>query len=164
MIRLTVGYSLSWLTYRGLTLPLTAHAIKPVVVMLSGAKHLAFSATYEDEILRLRLRMTLRHSLYGGRKLSANTGSPTHCCVKRFVSTKIRPIQKPAGRKIIPRCRPLVFRRRPRVLFFVHKCLPDSRPRTHIHPHWAQDVERAQLLLTANSEFLPLIEPTKAEC
>jgi len=27
--------------------------------MLSGAKHLAFSATYEDEILRLRLRMTL---------------------------------------------------------------------------------------------------------
>jgi len=25
--------------------------------MLSGAKHLAFSATYEDEILRLRLRM-----------------------------------------------------------------------------------------------------------
>jgi hypothetical protein len=31
--------------------------------MLSGAKHLAFSRWYEDEILRLRLRMTLRHSL-----------------------------------------------------------------------------------------------------
>jgi len=32
-------------------------------VMLSEAKHLAFSRCYEDEILRLRLRMTLRHSL-----------------------------------------------------------------------------------------------------
>jgi hypothetical protein len=31
--------------------------------MLSRAKHLAFSGCYEDEILRLRLRMTLRHSL-----------------------------------------------------------------------------------------------------
>jgi len=31
--------------------------------MLSKAKHLAFSSYYEDEILRLRLRMTLRHSL-----------------------------------------------------------------------------------------------------
>ena len=36
--------------------------------MLSGAKHLAFSATYEDEILRLRLRMTLRHSLFRERE------------------------------------------------------------------------------------------------
>jgi hypothetical protein len=33
--------------------------------MLSKAKHLAFSSHYEVEILRLRLRMTLRHSLYG---------------------------------------------------------------------------------------------------
>ena len=31
--------------------------------MLSAAKHLAFSARCEGEILRLRLRMTLRHSL-----------------------------------------------------------------------------------------------------
>src|SRR5215469_2666049 len=42
--------------------------IKPVVVMLSEAKHLAFPATCEDEILRLRLRMTLRHNLSRGRK------------------------------------------------------------------------------------------------
>jgi hypothetical protein len=33
-------------------------------VMLSKAKHLAFSAGYEVEILRLRLRMTLRHSFF----------------------------------------------------------------------------------------------------
>ena len=32
-------------------------------VMLSKAKHLAFSSGYEVEILRLRLRMTLRDSL-----------------------------------------------------------------------------------------------------
>ena len=32
-------------------------------VMPSTAKHLASSSCYEDEILRLRLRMTLRHSL-----------------------------------------------------------------------------------------------------
>ena len=31
--------------------------------MLSAAKHLEFSSSHEDEILRLRLRMTLRHSL-----------------------------------------------------------------------------------------------------
>ena len=31
--------------------------------MLSKAKHLAFLSGYEVEILRLRLRMTLRHSL-----------------------------------------------------------------------------------------------------
>jgi len=31
--------------------------------MLSGAKHLAFSRCYEDEILRLRRRMTLRYNL-----------------------------------------------------------------------------------------------------
>jgi hypothetical protein len=31
--------------------------------MLSEAKHLVFSTCYEDEILRLRLRMTLGHSL-----------------------------------------------------------------------------------------------------
>jgi hypothetical protein len=31
-------------------------------VMLSKAKHLAFSGCYKVEILRLRLRMTLRHS------------------------------------------------------------------------------------------------------
>jgi hypothetical protein len=35
--------------------------------MLSKAKHLSFSGGYEDEILRLRLRMTLRHSLLGER-------------------------------------------------------------------------------------------------
>jgi hypothetical protein len=35
----------------------------PLGVMLSGAKHLVFSVTCEDEILRLRLRMTLGHSL-----------------------------------------------------------------------------------------------------
>src|SRR5918996_1618902 len=34
-------------------------------VMLSKAKHLAFSGRYKVEILRLRLRMTLRHSLAG---------------------------------------------------------------------------------------------------
>lgn len=34
--------------------------------MLSNAKHLAFSSGYEVEILRLRLRMTLRHSLLAG--------------------------------------------------------------------------------------------------
>jgi hypothetical protein len=31
--------------------------------MLSEAKHLAFSSCHEDEILRLRLRMTLHHSV-----------------------------------------------------------------------------------------------------
>jgi len=36
----------------------------PIDVMLSGAKHLAFSGCCEGEILRLRLRMTLRHSRY----------------------------------------------------------------------------------------------------
>ena len=34
-----------------------------VGVMLSAAKHLAASDTYENEILRLCLRMTLRHGL-----------------------------------------------------------------------------------------------------
>jgi hypothetical protein len=34
--------------------------------MLSKAKHLAFSGGYEVEILRLRLRMTLPHSLVVG--------------------------------------------------------------------------------------------------
>jgi hypothetical protein len=34
-------------------------------VMLSKAKHLALSGYYKVEILRLRLRMTLRHSLSG---------------------------------------------------------------------------------------------------
>jgi hypothetical protein len=33
-------------------------------VMLSEAKHLVFSSCYEDEILRLPLRMTFRHSLF----------------------------------------------------------------------------------------------------
>ena len=37
-------------------------------VMLSNAKHLAFSSCYEVEILRLRLRMTLQHSLLRGIK------------------------------------------------------------------------------------------------
>jgi hypothetical protein len=35
--------------------------------MLSEAKHLALSAGYELEILRLRLRMTLRHGLSMGK-------------------------------------------------------------------------------------------------
>jgi hypothetical protein len=30
--------------------------------MLSAAKHLVFSVAYKDEILRLLLRMTFRHS------------------------------------------------------------------------------------------------------
>ena len=30
---------------------------------INSAKHLVFSRCYEDEILRLRLRMTLQHSL-----------------------------------------------------------------------------------------------------
>ena len=34
---------------------------------MSKAKHLAFSGGYEVEILRLRLRMTLRHSLFRER-------------------------------------------------------------------------------------------------
>ncbi|GEM_PF-3300798 len=38
-----------------------------IIVMLSKAKHLAFSGRYKVEILRLRLRMTLRHSLARGR-------------------------------------------------------------------------------------------------
>src|SRR4030095_1665207 len=38
--------------------------------MLSKAKHLAFSAGYEVEILRLRLRMTLRHSLSTVRRFN----------------------------------------------------------------------------------------------
>jgi hypothetical protein len=38
-------------------------------VMLSRAKHLAFSGFCKVEILRLRLRMTLRHSLQGERNL-----------------------------------------------------------------------------------------------
>ena len=42
---------------------LSRNAKSSTSVMLSGAKHLAFFATYKDEILRLRLRMTLRRSL-----------------------------------------------------------------------------------------------------
>jgi len=34
--------------------------------MLSNAKHLAFSGSYEAEILRLRLRMTSQYSLFAG--------------------------------------------------------------------------------------------------
>ena len=37
-------------------------------VMLSKAKHLAFSSCYEDEILRLRLRMTLSYSFFCRKK------------------------------------------------------------------------------------------------
>ena len=40
-------------------------------VMLSKAKHLAFSGCYKAEILRLRLRMTLRHSLSALRYLKS---------------------------------------------------------------------------------------------
>jgi hypothetical protein len=43
-------------------------------VMLSKAKHLAFAGYYEDEILRLRLRMTLRHSLVRGEE--SGRGNP----------------------------------------------------------------------------------------
>jgi hypothetical protein len=39
---------------------------KLVDVMLSEAKHLVFSSCYKVEILRLRLRMTIRHSLKEG--------------------------------------------------------------------------------------------------
>ena len=46
-------------------------------VMLSGAKHLAFSRCDEDEILRLRLRMTLRHSILDG-------GGQGWGCVREF--------------------------------------------------------------------------------
>jgi hypothetical protein len=35
---------------------------KSLGVMLSGAKHLVFRVTCEDEILRLRLRVTLRQT------------------------------------------------------------------------------------------------------
>jgi hypothetical protein len=35
-----------------------SHTKNAPSVMLSKAKHLAFSVTYKDEILRLRLRMT----------------------------------------------------------------------------------------------------------
>jgi hypothetical protein len=34
---------------------------------INSAKHLAFSVTCEDEILRLRLRMTIRHSFEWGK-------------------------------------------------------------------------------------------------
>jgi DMSO reductase family type II enzyme heme b subunit len=37
-----------------------SQSAQPLDVMLSKAKHLAFARCYEDEILRLRLRMTLR--------------------------------------------------------------------------------------------------------
>ncbi len=36
--------------------------------MQSKAKHLVFSTSYEDEIPRLRLGMTLRHSLVAGEE------------------------------------------------------------------------------------------------
>jgi len=39
-----------------------------MTVMLSIAKHLAFSVTYKNQILRNRLRMTLRHSLSDGEE------------------------------------------------------------------------------------------------
>jgi hypothetical protein len=39
--------------------------------MLSTAKHLAFSACYKVEILRLRLRMTLRNNLDAGKETGA---------------------------------------------------------------------------------------------
>jgi hypothetical protein len=43
-------------------------------VMLSRAKHLAFSGGYEVEILRLRLRMTLWYSLDAGEEQRACPG------------------------------------------------------------------------------------------
>jgi hypothetical protein len=39
-------------------------------VMLSATKHLKFSSCYEAEILRLRLRVTLRHSLLSVRRFN----------------------------------------------------------------------------------------------
>jgi hypothetical protein len=42
---------------------IVSQSARPLDVMLSKAKHLVFSRCHEDEILRLRLRMTLRHSL-----------------------------------------------------------------------------------------------------
>jgi hypothetical protein len=44
--------------------------------MLSGVKHLTFSRCYEDEILRLRPRMTLRHSLSRGEESEARMRAP----------------------------------------------------------------------------------------
>ena len=41
---------------------------KPNFVIPSGARNLAFSATCNDKISRLRLEMTLRHSLTRGRE------------------------------------------------------------------------------------------------
>jgi hypothetical protein len=44
-------------------------------VMLSRVKHLGFSSCYEAEILRLRLRMTLRYSLVArARKTAVGCG------------------------------------------------------------------------------------------
>jgi hypothetical protein len=57
--------------------------------MLSGAKHLAFSNGYEDEILRLRLRMTLRHGLKAGEGM-VRSASP------------IIPLSLPVASRLMP--------------------------------------------------------------
>jgi hypothetical protein len=58
--------------------------MRPLGVMLSKAKHLAFSGCYEDEVLRLRLiRMTLRQSLFSGRG--------HHVCDPKHFDSKLDP-------------------------------------------------------------------------
>jgi len=66
MLRLAFAFSAPELISPPLSSPalrLCRDANDHIDVMLSNAKHLAFSASNEDEILRLRLRMTLRHSI-----------------------------------------------------------------------------------------------------
>src|SRR6266498_1304487 len=76
--------------------------------------------------------------------------SPTHCCVKRFASTKNLPDTKAGGARSYSARSTSGFPPLSSSLIFVYKCLPDSRSRTHIHPHEAEDVARAQRLLTAS--------------
>src|SRR5262245_42347758 len=54
-------------------------------VMLSKATHLALSSCHKAEILRLRLRMTLRHSLVAGeRREGAQVSSDMQRPVRKF--------------------------------------------------------------------------------
>jgi hypothetical protein len=71
--------------------------------MLSKAKHLAFSGGCEVEILRLRLRMTLRHSLLeGGRGVSDGdsfcAGSLRQARFFRDAEHEIEVLNRRAGR------------------------------------------------------------------
>ena len=51
-------------TQYSLLMRLCRNEFNPENVMLSNAKHLAFSGCCGGEILRLRLRMTVSHSLH----------------------------------------------------------------------------------------------------